>query len=147
MSQISKKLYEKLQRQYSRRINLDLNRIKKALLKLNNPQYHLENIIINILDNAIKYSKNSPVINFTSNTVEDKIQLCIEDKGIGMDKSTQKMIFEKFFREQNGDIHNIKGHGLGLSYVKKIVDFHNGIIKVDSEKGVGTKFSIEFKNI
>ena len=64
-----------------------------------------------------------------------------------MDKSTQKMIFEKFFREQNGDIHNIKGHGLGLSYVKKIVDFHNGIIKVDSEKGIGTKFSIEFKNI
>ena len=126
------------------KINLKLNAINRYI---NGNKNHLENIIINILDNAIKYSKNSPVINFTSNTVEDKIQLCIEDKGIGMDKSTQKMIFEKFFREQNGDIHNIKGHGLGLSYVKKIVDFHNGIIKVDSEKGVGTKFSIEFKNI
>ena len=126
------------------KINLKLNAINRYI---NGNKNHLENIIINILDNAIKYSKNSPVINFTSNTVEDKIQLCIEDKCIGMDKSTQKMIFEKFFREQNGDIHNIKGHGLGLSYVKKIVDFHNGIIKVDSEKGVGTKFSIEFKNI
>ena len=126
------------------KINLKLNAINRYIIGNKN---HLENIIINILDNAIKYSKNSPVINFTSNTVEDKIHLCIEDKGIGMDKSTQKMIFEKFFREQNGDIHNIKGHGLGLSYVKKIVDFHNGIIKVDSEKGVGTKFSIEFKNI
>ena len=126
------------------KINLKLNAINRYIKGNRN---HLENIIINILDNAIKYSKNSPLINFTSATVEDKIKLCIEDKGIGMDKSTQKMIFEKFFREQNGDIHNIKGHGLGLSYVKKIVDFHNGIIKVDSEKGVGTKFSIEFKNI
>ena len=126
------------------KINLKLNAINRYIKGNRN---HLENIIINILDNAIKYSKNSPLINFTSYTVEDKIKLCIEDKGIGMDKSTQKMIFEKFFREQNGDIHNIKGHGLGLSYVKKIVDFHNGVIKVDSEKGVGTKFSIEFKNI
>ncbi len=126
------------------KITLKLNAINKYIKGNKN---HLENIIINILDNAIKYSKNSPVINFTSNTIEDKIHLCIEDKGIGMDKSTQKMIFEKFYREQNGDIHNIKGHGLGLSYVKKIVDFHNGVIKVDSKKGVGTKFSIEFKNI
>ena len=126
------------------KINLRLNAINRYIKGNKN---HLENIIINILDNAIKYSKKSPLINFTSDTIDDKIQLCIEDSGIGMDKSTQKMIFEKFFREQNGDIHNIKGHGLGLSYVKKIVDFHNGIIKVDSEKGVGTKFSIEFKNI
>ena len=126
------------------KINLRLNAINRYIKGNKN---HLENIIINILDNAIKYSKKSPLINFTSDTIDDKIQLCIEDRGIGMDKSTQKMIFEKFFREQNGDIHNIKGHGLGLSYVKKIVDFHNGIIKVDSKKGVGTKFSIEFKNI
>ena len=126
------------------KINLKLNAINRYIKGNKN---HLENIIINILDNAIKYSKKSPLINFTSDTIDDKIQLCIEDRGVGMDKSTQKMIFEKFFREQNGDIHNIKGHGLGLSYVKKIVDFHNGIIKVDSEKGVGTKFSIEFKNI
>ena len=126
------------------KINLRLNAINRYIKGNKN---HLENIIINILDNAIKYSKKSPLINFTSDTIDDKIQLCIEDRGIGMDKSTQKMIFEKFFREQDGDIHNIKGHGLGLSYVKKIVDFHNGIIKVDSKKGVGTKFSIEFKNI
>ena len=67
--------------------------------------------------------------------------------GIGMDKNTQKLIFEKFYREQNGDIHNIKGHGLGLSYVKKIIDFHNGKILLESKKGTGTKFYITLKNI
>ena len=73
--------------------------------------------------------------------------LKFEDNGIGMDKNTQKMIFEKFYREHNGNIHNIKGHGLGLSYVKKIIDFHNGKISLESKKGTGTKFYITLKNI
>ena len=71
----------------------------------------------------------------------------IQDNGIGMDKNTQKMVFEKFYREQNGDIHDIKGHGLGLSYVKKIVDFHKGKITLESKKGSGTKFFINIKTI
>ena len=73
--------------------------------------------------------------------------LSIFDNGIGMDKNIQKLIFEKFYREQNGNIHDIKGHGLGLSYVKKIIDFHNGKIALESKKGVGTKFYITLKNI
>ena len=64
-----------------------------------------------------------------------------------MDKNTQKMVFEKFYREQNGDIHDIKGHGLGLSYVKKIVDFHKGKIMLESKKGSGTKFYINIKTL
>lgn len=108
---------------------------------------HLENIIINILDNAVKYSKENPKIVVSSTNINKDIRLCFEDNGIGMDKNTQKLIFEKFYREQNGDIHNIKGHGLGLSYVKKIIDFHNGKILLESKKGTGTKFYITLKNI
>ncbi|MBT7683649.1 MAG: HAMP domain-containing histidine kinase [Cryomorphaceae bacterium] len=108
---------------------------------------HLENIIINILDNAVKYSKENPKIVVSSTNINKDIKLCFEDNGIGMDKNTQKLIFEKFYREQNGDIHNIKGHGLGLSYVKKIIDFHNGKILLESKKGTGTKFYITLKNI
>ena len=84
---------------------------------------HLENIIINILDNAVKYSKEHPQIVVSSINSNKNIIICFEDNGIGMDKNTQKMIFEKFYREQNGNIHNIKGHGLGLSYVKKSLTF------------------------
>ena len=108
---------------------------------------HLENIIINILDNAVKYSRENPKIVVSSTNINKDIRLCFEDNGIGMDKNTQKLIFEKFYREQNGDIHNIKGHGLGLSYVKKIIDFHNGKILLESKKGTGTKFYITLKNI
>ena len=114
---------------------------------INGNKNHLENIIINILDNAVKYSRENPQIIVTSNNNNENIVICFEDNGIGMDKNTQKMIFEKFYREQNGDIHNIKGHGLGLSYVKKIIDFHNGTISLDSKKGNGTKFYISLKNI
>ena len=114
---------------------------------INGNKNHLENIIINILDNAVKYSTENPQIIVTSNNNNENIVICFEDNGIGMDKNTQKMIFEKFYREQNGDIHNIKGHGLGLSYVKKIIDFHNGTISLDSKKGNGTKFYISLKNI
>jgi signal transduction histidine kinase len=129
---------------------------KKGLIKLslnaekfniNGNSNHLENIIINILDNAVKYSKENPQIIISSTNSNKDIILCFEDNGIGMDKNTQKMIFEKFYREHNGNIHNIKGHGLGLSYVKKIIDFHNGKISLESKKGTGTKFYITLKNI
>ena len=79
--------------------------------------------------------------------IDDDIEICVQDNGIGMDKNTQKMVFEKFYREQNGDIHDIKGHGLGLSYVKKIVDFHKGKIMLESKKGSGTKFYINIKTL
>ena len=125
-------------------IKISLNAAKSIISGNSN---HLENIIINILDNAVKYSKKNPHIVISSTNSEGNITICIQDNGIGMDKNIQKLIFEKFYREQNGNIHDIKGHGLGLSYVKKIIDFHNGKIALESKKGVGTKFFITLKNI
>jgi len=125
-------------------IKISLNAAKSII---SGNSSHLENIIINILDNAVKYSKNNPHIIISSSNSEGNITICIQDNGIGMDKNIQKLIFEKFYREQNGNIHDIKGHGLGLSYVKKIIDFHNGKIDLESKKGVGTKFYITLKNI
>jgi two-component system phosphate regulon sensor histidine kinase PhoR len=104
---------------------------------------HFTNVIVNILDNAIKYSPNEPVINIFTENVKDFIILKIKDQGSGMSKIAQKRIFEKFYREHTGDIHNVKGHGLGLAYVKRIVEDHNGQIFVESEKGKGSTFILK----
>ena len=103
---------------------------------------HFINILINILDNAIKYSKESPEIKIETKNDDSHIFVIIKDKGIGMDSNTQRKIFDKFYREQSGNIHDVKGHGLGLSYVKNIVDLHKGEIKIDSKKGKGSNFII-----
>lgn len=103
---------------------------------------HLTNVIVNILDNAIKYSDNAPHIDVYTENVGNNILLKISDQGNGMSKQVSKHIFEKFYREHTGNVHNVKGHGLGLSYVKRIVDDHQGHISVESEKGKGSTFTI-----
>jgi two-component system phosphate regulon sensor histidine kinase PhoR len=105
---------------------------------------HITNLIINLLDNSIKYSDNPPKIRIATSNTNKHLVFTIEDSGIGMDLTTQKFVFEKFYRVQSGNIHNIKGHGLGLSYVKKIVDLHNGSIDLFSNVGKGTAFTISF---
>jgi two-component system phosphate regulon sensor histidine kinase PhoR len=104
---------------------------------------HFTNVLVNILDNAIKYSPDEPIIEITTENVKDYILVKIKDNGLGMNKATQKRIFEKFYREHTGDVHNVKGHGLGLAYVKRIVDDHNSHIYVESEKGKGSTFIIK----
>ncbi len=104
---------------------------------------HFTNVLVNILDNAIKYSEGEPEIDVYTENVKDFILIKISDKGLGMSKTTQKRIFEKFFREHTGDLHNVKGHGLGLAYVKRIIDDHNCNIYVESEKGKGSTFIIK----
>jgi two-component system phosphate regulon sensor histidine kinase PhoR len=104
---------------------------------------HFTNVLVNILDNAMKYSKENPIINIYTENIKDSILIKIQDNGIGMSKVAQKKVFEKFFREHTGDLHNVKGHGLGLAYVKQIVDDHNGQIFVESEKGKGSTFIIK----
>lgn len=104
---------------------------------------HLTNVIVNLLDNAIKYSPEAPEIDIYTENVKNFILLKVRDKGEGMTKSVQKKIFEKFYREHTGDIHNVKGHGLGLAYVKRIIEDHSGDIWVRSEKGKGSTFIIK----
>ena len=108
---------------------------------------HLTNIVVNIIDNAIKYSEGVPEIDIYTENQGNFLILKIVDKGIGMSKVVQNKIFEKFYREQMGNIHNVKGHGLGLSYVKRILDDHNAEINVESEKGKGSTFSIKINLI
>ena len=106
-------------------------------------EIHLTNIIVNVIDNGIKYTEGPPEIDIYTENEDGYFVLKVQDKGIGMSKVVQKKIFEKFYREQMGDIHNVKGHGLGLSYVKRILDDHNAEITVESEKGKGSTFVIK----
>jgi signal transduction histidine kinase len=103
---------------------------------------HLSNTIINILDNAMKYSVGTPEIKVVTERTQNHFILIISDRGMGMTKEEQKHIFDRFYRVSAGDLHNIKGHGLGLSYAKGIIESHGGRIEVESEKGKGSKFYI-----
>jgi len=105
----------------------------------------LTNVFVNLLDNAVKYSKEQPDIEVkTYNDDKGNLVIEISDKGIGMSKSVQKKIFKKFYRETTGDIHNVKGHGLGLTFVQKVVHSFNGKINVKSTKGEGSTFTLLF---
>lgn len=120
-------------------------------LKATNPwatvdELHFTNIIFNLLDNAVKYSKPNEALQLKvrtyNNDKEDTLYLTIEDNGIGIKKEHLKKIFDKFHRVPTGNVHNVKGFGLGLAYVKKMVKKHNGSIKVESEPYIGTIFTI-----
>jgi len=106
-------------------------------------KFHLTNVTINILDNAIKYSSKEPDINIFTENKDSSLVVKIVDKGIGMSKNTKKQVFDKFYREQKGNIHNVKGHGLGLSYVKKIIENHQGKVSIESEKEKGSTFIVK----
>ncbi len=104
---------------------------------------HFTNVIVNILDNAIKYSPEAPKIDVYTELVKNNIIIKIKDQGAGMSKVVLKKVFEKFYREHTGDIHNVKGHGLGLAYVKRIIDDHQGEVYAESEKGKGSTFYVK----
>jgi two-component system phosphate regulon sensor histidine kinase PhoR len=105
---------------------------------------HFVNMISNLIDNALKYSKDDvdPVIKVSTHNQKSNIVLTIEDNGIGMSKETVARIFDKFFRAHTGNVHNVKGFGLGLNYTRKMVEAHDGSISVQSEPGKGSKFTI-----
>ena len=123
------------------RAELQLN-AKNDLLDAD--EVHFTNLISNLIDNAVKYSKDQLLIHITTHSTSKSLIVRIEDNGIGMSKETQRRIFEKFYRAHTGNLHNVKGFGLGLSYVKTIVEAHHGKIKVESLTGKGTTFTLEF---
>lgn len=108
---------------------------------------HLLNVFNNLIENANKYSLDIPHIEISTENKNDKLFVIVSDRGIGIRKSNLDKIFDKFYREPQGNIHNVKGFGLGLSYVRNIVVKHNATIKVESQLNKGTKFEISFKNI
>jgi len=118
---------------------------ENALVK--GDEVHITNVIFNLLDNAMKYSKDNPEIVVTTENRKDQLLISIQDNGIGIAKENQAHIFERFYRVPTGNVHDVKGFGLGLSYVKKIVDLHHGTIKVESAINKGTTFKIYFPQI
>lgn len=120
-------------------LKMDLNAGQPVLY---GDEVHITNVVYNILDNAIKYSKDAPEISISTMDSNHGLLLKVEDKGIGMNKEQLSRIFEKFYRVPTGNVHDVKGFGLGLSYVKKMVELHHGHVKVSSKPAEGSTFEI-----
>ena len=124
----------------------------KLNLKANNfmimgDKTYLTNAVCNLIDNAIKYSPENPAIAIDTLNSGNNLIVVIADKGVGIDKEYHKKVFDKFFRVPTGDVHDVKGFGLGLAYIKKIIEMHGGTIGLQSEKGNGSTFTITLPNV
>ena len=108
---------------------------------------HLTNVINNILDNAVKYSQARPQISVNTHNANGGIHIMITDNGIGISEEDLQRVFEKYFRVHTGNVHNVKGFGLGLSYVKLMAEAHGGTISLKSRLGSGTTVELSFPAI
>ena len=146
IEEVIKKAIKSIQLSYNTRNG----RIKTDFLAQNKiieaDKLHITNVIHNLLDNSLKYSSKSPLVTISTRDVIGGLIIRIKDNGIGIAKDNHKRIFEKLFRVPTGDLHNVKGFGLGLSYVKSIIDLHKGKIMVESKLGNGSTFTINLKS-
>ena len=120
-------------------IETDLN---SGEMPIQGDETHLTNVVFNLIDNAMKYCREEPAIKITTRSTSRTVQIIVADNGIGIGKEYLNKIFDKFFRVPTGNVHDVKGFGLGLSYVKKVVEQHHGTISVASEPGAGTTFTL-----
>jgi len=144
-------LIQRVVKNFAFKINSKEGKIITSL-KAKNPMAlvddtHFTNVIYNLLENSLKYRRNELIISVSTWNEKNKLCISFEDNGIGMKKEDIKRVFERFYRVSEGNLHNVKGFGLGLAYVKKIITEHHGTISVESEFGVGTKFIITLQNI
>ncbi len=123
-----------------------ITHLAASLNEISGDEVHISNVIANLLDNALKYSKENPEITITTENNNGSVLLSIADNGIGIAKEDREMIFERFYRVHTGNVHTIKGFGLGLSYVKKVMEAHKGTIEVESMLNKGSKFTLVFKS-
>ena len=107
-------------------------------------ELHFSNVIYNLIDNAIKYSRDEPQLTISTSNKNNQLVIRVADKGIGMTRDQQAKIFEQFYRVPTGNLHDVKGFGLGLSYVNTIVKRLEGAISVKSEKEKGSEFELKF---
>lgn len=120
--------------------------ISKEAEQVTGDAAHLELALVNLIENSLKYSKQ-PEILISASIVDRKLQISVKDNGIGIPRKYIPMLFEKFYRVPSGDIHNVKGFGLGLNFVKKVVDAHRGKIRVNSSEDAGTEFIMEIPQL
>lgn len=120
-------------------------------LELNAPGFvlmadevHMMNVVCNLLDNAVKYSEKAPVIDVYTRKEGRQFVVGVRDQGIGISREAQKKVFHRFYRVTTGNLHNVKGFGLGLSYVKSIVELHGGTVRLVSKKYKGTLIELIF---
>jgi len=128
---------------------IDLNGKLEVVLNANNyfikgDEIHIKNILFNLLDNAVKYSKEEPVISLRTSNQKEFVIIDVEDNGKGINKENQKKIFEKFHRLSSGNLHDVKGFGLGLFYVKNMMKQHKGFVTLRSEANIGSTFRLWF---
>ncbi len=116
--------------------------LKADISKLVADRNHISNVLHNLIDNANKYSKEIPKITILTKNLNNGIEIIVKDNGIGISKDARKHVFDRFYRVHTGDVHDVKGFGLGLSYVKVIVEAHKGTVAVESELGKGSSFII-----
>lgn len=142
-------LLQELSQQYAvkgdGRVHIQMGQENAAYLFAD--KFHLQNVLTNLLDNAVKYSGEEVVINIGCWREGDFIIINVKDNGIGISKEHQKHIFEKFYRVPTGDLHGVKGFGLGLNYVKEIVEMHGGTVGLKSQPGIGSEFIIAIPDI